>query len=153
MNRKYFILFVISGLLISNLMLVYYLVQKPNMNEENSPRNIIIDALQFDDDQSAKYDKLIITHKKEIREKNDQINVLKNTLYEMLPTDNISKTKVDSITKEIGNIQYAIENIHFNHFMDIKHLCTPSQLPAFMELSSELQKIFHAKRSHQNRSK
>jgi len=151
MNRNYFILFVISALLISNLILVYNLVQKPKMNEKINPRNIIIETLKFDENQLAKYDQLIVVHKKQIRERNDQINALKNTLYEMLPDDTISETKVDSITSEIGSIQRNIENIHFNHFMDIKRLCKPSQHGAFIKLSSELQKIFHARRNPEKR--
>lgn len=151
MNRKYFILFVISALLISNLILVYNLVQKPKMNEKINPRNIVIKSLLFDKNQSAQYDKLIQVHQKEIREHNDQINALKNTLYEILPADTMDATKVDSITSEIGSIQQNIENIHFNHFMDIKRICKPSQHGAFIKLSSELQKIFHARRNPEKR--
>jgi periplasmic protein CpxP/Spy len=151
MNRRYLIIIFISVLLISNLTLAYYLTQKTKMNEENNPRNIIIQTLKFDDYQSAQLDQLIIIHKKEIRERNDQINTLKNSLYEMLPNDSQSEIKVDSITSKIGNIQKNIENIHFNHFLDIKRICHPTQHDAFIKLSSKLQKIFHAKRNLKNK--
>lgn len=153
MNRKYFIISVIGGLLICNLILLYFLVQKPKMNKDDSPRIIIIETLKFDNQQTSQYDSLIVIHKKEIKDRNDQIRDLKNELYVMLPNDTISKVTVDSLTSQIGNIQRDIEDIHFNHFMDIKQLCKPSQLAAFQKLSSDLQKIFHAKRHPEKQPK
>jgi periplasmic protein CpxP/Spy len=153
MNRKYFIISVIGCLLIGNLILLYFLVQKPKMNRDYSSRSIIIETLKFDDQQTSQYDTLIAIHKKEIKDRNDQIRDLKNVLYVMLPNDTISKVKVDSLTSQIGNIQRDIEVIHFNHFMDIKQLCKPSQHDAFQKLSSDLQKIFHAKRHPEKKPK
>jgi protein CpxP len=153
MNRKYFNLSIISVLLISNLLLIYNLVQKPNKKNENNPRNIVIQTLEFDDRQIAQYDVLVDAHKKEIREQNDKIDELKNTLYEILPNDTIDKPKVDSLTSKIGIIQRDIEDIHFNHFMDIKQLCKPSQYASFKKLSSDLQKIFSGKRNHEKQPK
>ncbi|HMR89988.1 MAG TPA: hypothetical protein PKD51_17620 [Saprospiraceae bacterium] len=149
MNRKYFIVFIISTLMISNLIQMYYLSQKPNKDKE--PRDIIIEVLKFDENQTAEYDKLIAVHKKQIRERNEQINQLKNNLYQLLPADTISKSTVDSLASEIGSIQQNIEHIHFDHFKDIKSLCKPSQREDFIKLSLQLQQIFHSKRNPKNK--
>jgi len=128
---------------------MYYLSQKPNKDKE--PRDIIIEVLKFDENQTAEYDKLIAVHKKQIRERNEQINQLKNNLYQLLPADTISKSTVDSLASEIGSIQQNIEHIHFDHFKDIKSLCKPSQSEDFMKLSLQLQQIFHTKRNPKNK--
>ena len=145
MNRKYFYILTICLLLISNFVLLYFVFQKTKGGfHPDRPKNIIIKKLQFDERQIASYQKLIDQHRKDIRENDHKILSLKNELYSCLSNKGSAST-IDSLTSEIGKIQKQIETIHFNHFLDIKGLCTSEQLPKFEELSKELSEIFNHK--------
>ena len=76
---------------------------------------------------------------------NNQLNALKNKLYGQLVVENINP---DSIFINIAEVQRNIEKIHFDHFKDIKKLCTKDQMQAFDSLSKELAEIFSLPRPH-----
>lgn len=143
MNRKYFYLLIIGLLLISNLVLLYFALNKPigGFNPD-SPKKIVIEKLHFDDQQIRAYQGLIDTHRKEIKDKNDKLLSIKKELYTLLNTQTNDK-KVDSLTTEMGLIQKQIEIIHYKHFLDIKTLCKPEQFTFFDELSDELIEVFN----------
>ena len=56
--------------------------------------------------------------------------------------DELTPEKEDSIILEITKIQNEIEHIHYNHFSDIKSICTNDQMQDFDELIEELGRIF-----------
>lgn len=146
MNKKYFHLLIISLLLVSNLALLYFLIQKPkNSFHQNRPKNIITEKLQFDDQQIVSYQKLIDQHRKDIRENDIKILTIKNELYSYLNNKGSAST-IDSLISEIGLTQKQIEEIHFNHFLDIKALCKPEQLSNFYSLTEELTEIINQNR-------
>jgi periplasmic protein CpxP/Spy len=125
MNRKYYYLIIICLLLISNFVLLYFFIQKPKLplNPEG-PRRMIIEKLQFDDQQILSYQILIDQHRKEIKENDIQILNLKKELYSYLKSKN-NDQKIDFLTTEIGKVQSRIEATHFRHFQQIKALCKP----------------------------
>lgn len=139
-------------MLISNFVLLYFALQKPRGFDPDGPKNIIIEKLHFDENQINSYQNLIDKHRKDIRKNNDQILMLKKELYFYLKNDNCKK-ELDSITSQIGTIQKKIEEIHFNHFLDIKALCKPKQLSQFDELAEELTEIFNHKKQQKTQSK
>jgi periplasmic protein CpxP/Spy len=146
MNRKYFYLIIFCLLLFSNFILLYFVMQKPKGGfKPDGPIKIIVEKLQFDEEQIVLYQKLIDQHRNDIRKKDAEILMLKRELYYYLTT-NESETSIDSLTTEIGITQKQIEKIHFNHFLDIKALCKPQQLLKFNMLSEELIEIFNHKK-------
>lgn len=153
MNKTNFYILVICLLLISNFVLLYFALQKPSRGfDPDSPKNTIIEKLHFDENQIEAYQKLIDKHRKDIKKNNDQILMLKKELYSNLKNDD-SKRELDSITTQIATIQKQIEEIHFNHFLDIKALCKPNQLSEFDELTDELTEIFNSKKHPKTLSK
>lgn len=111
----------------------------------DGPKNIIIERLNFDDNQIIDYEKLIHQHRKDIRENDLKILALKNELYLLLIKNEV-ESSIDSLTTEIGKIQRNIEKIHFSHFQDIKALCNQEQMDEFEILSKELAGIFNHKK-------
>lgn len=150
MNRTRFYQVVIVLLLVSNLLLVFFCVwpARRHGHDADSPRDIIIRKLDMDKEQVRLYDRLIQKHRSEIAERDRQMMDCKNTLYALLPMDAQPAT-TDSLTTAIAAIQKDIEQIHFEHFLQIKALCRPEQLPAYEELSHEIAAIFnHPKPRH-----
>lgn len=150
MEKYKFYLLIILGLLLSNGMLVGYVV----LNREprpapppthgrmhRGPRDLIIKRLGFDGDQVAKYDELIKWHRHEIDEADRKVIELKNTLYIGL-TRSGDTTQANSIMSEIAGLRKHIEEVHYKHFLDIRGLCKPDQLPEFDELTRDMASLF-----------
>ena len=151
MEKSKFYLLIIIGLLISNCMLVGFLFLRndggagkpphPGSPMQRGPRNLIIDRLKFDKEQVFRYDKLIAWHRREIDKADQRIVDLKNTLYLGL-TETIDSTRVDSLISEMTATRKQIEEVHYKHFMDIRGLCKPEQLPEFNELTRDMASLF-----------
>jgi protein CpxP len=142
MTKLNFISIIAGGLLVSNLLLVGFVILRPNTPERHpEPREIIIQKLDFDEEQVAAYEELIHEHRTQIRETDQQIRKLKNRLYSSLaaPTPPAEK---DSLIRELGRMQMQIEEINYRHFSEIRSLCRPDQLGRFETLSREIAGLF-----------
>lgn len=140
MSKRSLNILLIAGLLLSNLLLISFIVfRKPP--HPPKPREIIIRKLDFDKEQLAKYDLLILEHQKQIKAKEQEMMSLKKELYTELSKAEASD-KSDSLSLEIGKVQTQIEQVHFKHFGDIKGICKAEQLAAYQALTQELSKMF-----------
>lgn len=145
MSKEKFYLLLISGLLLSNIALIVFAFLKPGHKHDRDhdrPRNIVIDRLELDPQQIQKYDVLIHDHRKKIKESDKQIHRLKNELYQLLADSILSEEKKDSLIQMIHQNQEEVEHTHFLHFLDIKALCKPEQIPEFNKLAKEISNIF-----------
>lgn len=117
----------------------------PHLGKHEGPKNLIIERLGFDDAQQKKYVVYIKVHQKQIRAAQDQRVVLKNKLYVLLTQSTIDTTKRDSLMQLITDNHQKVEEIHFNHFEEIKSLCKgEEQLKKFDHLSLEFSRFFAA---------
>ena len=143
MNRRKFYLLLIGLLIISNLATMFFVMQKgKHKSFRNDPKKVIIEKLAFDKKQIVAYEKLIDQHRIDIRANDQKIIQLKKELYGLL-LKRYSTQETDSLTNEIGRTQQEIERIHFDHFKDIKTICTPEQMPNFDLLVGELDILFN----------
>lgn len=143
MNRRKFYLLLIGLLIISNLATLFFMMQNRKHKPFGyGPKKVIIEKLAFDEEQIVAYEKLIDQHRMDIRTNDQKIIQLKKELYRLL-LKRYSNQETDSLTKEIGHTQQEIERIHFNHFKDIKSICTPEQMPNFDLLIGELDILFN----------
>lgn len=105
------------------------------------PKDVIIDKLQFNQDQVQQYEALIKEHRKSINRLDSEIRENKHKLYNLLGTDYKASEK-DTIIAGINFCQKQIEETHFSHFESIKKLCTPQQKKLFDSLVPELPELF-----------
>jgi hypothetical protein len=112
----------------------------------DAPKKMIIERLKFDDNQINTYQKLIDTHRKDIKARDMQILAIKNELYLLLLHNDIDNTAVDSLSIKIAETQKEIELIHFNHFRAIKAICAGTQIENFNDLANDLVNIFNHKK-------
>lgn len=131
------------GLLISNLVLVgFIMLRKPKHPMGEGPKKLVIEKLHFDDKQVEQYEVIIQEHQKNIRKADDDIIKYKNALYQTL-TKSDNESEKDSLINQIANVQKKIEDIHFNHFLEIKKLCKPEQQKYFEDLTKEIEGLFY----------
>jgi periplasmic protein CpxP/Spy len=144
---KLLIIAVISLLLINIGMVAFLLLKKPPhpggdlpLMSKESPRNIIIERLHFDKEQSAQYDILIKDHQNSLHVVMDSIRAEKNKLYSNL--NNELANPKDSLMNILGSLQNEIELIHYKHFAALKKICRPQQLEFFNNLTGDLAEFF-----------
>ena len=142
MNKSKFLKFIILGLLISNAIVIFMLIN--GRDKKNGPKNIIIEKLHFDKEQIKNYESYIQHHRKAINENEIIMNKLRSELYQQLKHQQ-DTAKVDSLISIIANQQTVAEHINYNHFLEIKKLCKPSQKANFDELTTEIANLFSLK--------
>ncbi|MCX8524097.1 hypothetical protein OF897_09180 [Chryseobacterium formosus] len=139
MSKNSFYIFIIIGLLASNLLLaVFIFMKKPP--HHSGPRDLIIERLHFNENQVRKYDDLIVQHRMQIREKEHEMIGLKTQYYSLLK--NSSQENRDSLVQQIGKVSMETEKINFKHFQDIKRICHPNQIKNFDDLIDEFESLF-----------
>ncbi len=142
MNRFKILSVICVGLILTNLLLIwFFVINNPGRHHKERPKKIIIEKLQLTQDQIKDYEKLIQWHASETRKAEDELFDLKNKLYSTLIT-NDSLFQKDSLLILINKKQLNMEQIHYQHFSDIKKLCKPNQLKAFEELTLEISNLF-----------
>src|SRR6201989_959576 len=143
MNKIKFLMGVVVGLCIVNIGLMAFILLgsgtrppdgPPGMPPEDRPRQLIIQKLNFNKAQVEKYDALIAMHRDTVRRLERAIMEAKNKLYTTLSNSGGSK---DSLVQQLGTLQRQMEMVHYNHFLDIKKLCTADQQGNFNELTKE----------------
>jgi periplasmic protein CpxP/Spy len=146
-NNKVLV-FIIGVLLLSNIAMLYFYLTKKNCEdkpkEPNKPRGeFMVEKLKnevgFTDSQIAQYREIRSKHKEGMKPMFDDIFNAKDSLYKLLvqpqaPSDAVVKHYLE----EIGNKQEVIDQRIFNHFLALKQLCTPEQLPRY---DSTIQKV------------
>lgn len=137
-KTKIFTLTVI-GLLLSNLLLIGFLFLKPKPHQprDEGPKGLIIEKLQFSEEQIAQYNQFIKEHRKNVSQKEQALKEAKLSYYQTLNSGN-SELALENLMQ----LQEEMEIIHFNHFNDIKSICNQNQLQNFEDLVNELPQMF-----------
>jgi hypothetical protein len=139
MNKTRFLTLMVVALVLLNLATIaFFAVRRPPKPE--GPRRIVIEKLHFDDRQVAEYEKMIARHRVAVEAEETQIRDAKQELYSQLSSDDLSKK--DSLIGRIGALHEDMERIHFDHFKEIKSLCTGEQIAQFNNLAKELAGYF-----------
>lgn len=140
MNKTRFLIMGIVLLALLNIVSLFFHWKPPGHHRFDGPEKIIIDRLHFDQRQVSAYQLLIEKHRAGIRQKDEEIATARQAIYSLLQSNDFSKK--DSLIAEIGRLQMAVEEIHLDHFQEIKKLCRAEQLPYFKDMISELHQLF-----------
>jgi len=144
MEKTKLLTILVIGLLLINILLVVFFIftKGPRPMRPNENREIIIDKLQLSKSQIVAYDSLILWHQNEINVSERDINLAKMNLFRSIASNELEVK--DSIINRISEMQKFIELAHYQHFMDLKKLCDPSQMQAFSQLMTEVGGLFNA---------
>ena len=122
MNKQKFYIIIIGILILINLTLMWLFFNQNNSSKKCGPRDMIIEALHFDDEQIREYDLLIKDHR-----------ILmfkgKSELYNFRKSYFLNDS--DSALSLLSNSYSNLENINKNHINDIMEICNSSQKEDF----------------------
>ncbi|MEQ1746310.1 MAG: hypothetical protein ABMA02_12855 [Saprospiraceae bacterium] len=134
-------------LLLLNIALVAYF----SLRQERHPqrrgdeiKNFIVERLHFDAAQTAAYEGLIERHRASIRAKEQDVRAAKQRLYSSLQGSDFSEK--DTLIQQIGRLQTGIEQVHFDHFLEVKNLCRPEQVADFRSVADQLARLLSPRR-------
>ena len=108
-------------MLLLNIGLVFFVWnKKPPYKMHDGPKELIIEKLNFDEEQVQSYELLVDEHRESSQSKFEQIGTLKDALYQTLLVENSAGK--DSILLAIDNTKHEMEELNYSHFEDIKKL-------------------------------
>ncbi len=135
----------VIGLVVLNLVLAVFLIMgRPGHRQFEGPRHRIIEKLRFTEPQVEAYDALIEQHRNKVRELDHMLVEAKTDLY--LQTIDEDPVIVNDQLARISNLTEKLEEVHYQHFIDLKKICTEEQIPAFEQLARELASVFSRER-------
>jgi hypothetical protein len=143
MNKTTFLVVAVIILAILNIIIISLLWKrhpKPS-SFMRDPKSIIISRLGLDENQVATYENLIAKHRSQINEKELELSKARQSIYLLLNKTDL--TIKDSLLNRICEMQMEVEQIHFNHFEDIKNLCHTDQIASFQILTEDLADLFN----------
>ena len=111
-----------------------------NMERPGNPGEFLETELGFNDEQSSRYKEL----RKEHREKADEIisetRKLKDSFFELLSQPDADSGEVTEMANEIGAKQTELDLLTFNHFKEVRAICTDEQKKKFDDIIEEVLK-------------
>ena len=122
MNKQKFYIIIIGILILINLTLMWLFFNQNNSSKKCGPRDMIIEALHFDDEQIREYDLLIKDHRILMRKG-------KSELYNFRKSYFLNDS--DSALSLLSNSYSNLENINKNHINEIMEICNSSQKEDF----------------------
>lgn len=144
MNKTRFFIITTILLLVLNMVLLGSRFLKPEPHKR--PREVVIERLNFDKNQIAKYDVLIKSHRTSVVDLESKIKLSKQHLYNQLLLE--ESQNHDSLVNEIATNHKKLEEVHLQHFMEIKSLCKPEQMNDYQAFVKDINKIFQPKKPH-----
>ena len=130
---------IIIFLLISNIaILVFFLFldnsRRPVRNgEHNAISNFLQKDIGFNKQQLDDYQLLRDSNRVKIRPRMEELREAKDSFYNMLYND-VPDSNVNKLAALIGEKQMQVDMQFFQHFKNVRKLCTPAQLPKFDSL-------------------
>lgn len=144
MTKQGLLSIAVAVLLVMNVVTVWLLLRHPHRPPGpppgGGPKMMVIERLGFDQEQAAKYEDLIVEHRRAIDENDRRMREARTALFNDLRAPNTAVR--DSLANVIGGLQAEVERIHHDHFAQVRGLCHPDQVPKFDALIGELAGFF-----------
>jgi hypothetical protein len=151
MEKTKLLTIAVIGLLILNIVTVTFLWlgrHHPPLHGFGEGRNgrppaaaFLIKELNFDENQTASYDRLREAHHQKNERLQDVLRQNREALFSGIATNDTSKIA------EIGEIQKEFDRSTFLHFQEVRTLCRPDQQPKFDQIIGEVLRIMGNKQS------
>lgn len=100
---------------------------KDPIEEKNRIQQLLKDELGFDEMQVEQYLRLREEHRKQVSLLQNEIRQVKKQMYDEVLQDKPQLKLSDSLLTIVQEKQVQIEQITFQHFLDLKELCNQGQ--------------------------
>jgi len=138
-SNKY-IGWVVIVLAIINVVLLVFIWTGSNRLKRNRPQGGIIvleERLDLNESQKQQVQQLREAHFKSMESLRDESRETRKVLHSLWSETNVND-KVTTLTQRLGNAQAAIEKATYDHFAQIRAICSPEQKVIFDELIKDI---------------
>lgn len=138
-NNKY-IGWVVILLAILNVVLLVFIWTGRNRPRNNSPRAgmmVFEERLALNETQARQLKQLRDDHFKTMMQLRNESQETRKSLHSLWAEANASN-KVTELTQRMGSLHAAIEKATFDHFAQIRAICSPEQQKIFDELIKDV---------------
>jgi len=94
----------------------------------------------LDEHQIDRYETLIAAHREQQQVLNQSIQNTRQKIYELLTKEERNNEEEVLIVK-LGELKAQVERLNWEHFSDLKAICTAEQQAKFEQLALELAKL------------
>ena len=140
-NSNKILTLVIGLLLVSNIVLVYFLVSggnKPPKKDRPDPTEVMIKEVGMDKEQSAIHKQMKDNHFKAVRPLYDSLRTAKATYFGLVKDTTISESTAKIYRDKIAAWQGTIDSMTFAHFRKMRSLLKPEQQVKYDEFVQKL---------------
>lgn len=147
-NRNYTILKYCVGILaILNIVLMVNMWRQPHgkpmhppMHMQGGPKDRIIAELKFTSDQVDLFEDLVDKHRASMRDLQEKGREVRSQYFDLLKQEQPDQKLTEELSAAIATNQKEIEQVTFNHFKDVRKLCSPEQKNKFDEIIGDILK-------------
>jgi hypothetical protein len=136
-TQNRFLVLLVAILLLANLaLLLWFFVIRDDKHggDRKPPRPIsefVQEKLGFNKEQAAKFQALRDQHKEAVKPLIDEMQKLKDSLYNLLQKPSVPDSTINHLAQDIGKKQEQWELMIFHHFEQVRAICDSDQLPKF----------------------
>lgn len=114
----------------------------------NGPKQFIIEKLDFDEEQTEAFDELRAEHFTEMQGLRKQIYESKESLYNLIKSDEVDTALMYSSIANIGMYEEKAERITLEHFRKVRQLCNEEQKQQFDLIISDVVRMIMVPQQH-----
>lgn len=137
MNKITLLTVAVVGLLLLNAgLLVFMFTKRPPMGPprgegKGSAAGVIIEKLKLDAQQQLQFAALRKQHRDQMEKIQEEDRESHRNYFELLKQDNPDHQKADSLATLISEHNKQIQQVTFNHFEQLRKICTAEQKQLF----------------------
>lgn len=147
MDRTRFLKVIVVVLLIINAGTLAYLFMGSKQNTQlqmhkpgEGPAEFIIKTLQFTPEQKEQFIVLRDDHRRQMRFLHDSLRTVREEYFDALKADTYDTAKTNKLNSQISYLEGRKHQITFNHFVQVRKLCTAKQQELFDEFIDDILK-------------
>jgi protein CpxP len=110
----------------------------PMHHGSGGPAKMIIEELKLSPDQIKTFEKLKEAHHSSMLELQSKGRELRGTYFDLLKQESPDQKTVDELATAIAGNQKAIETVTFEHFKEVRTICTEEQKKHFDEIIGDI---------------
>ena len=137
-SLKYWKIFAFILIALNITLIVLLILGRPQYRQEgDDPGKYLVGKLKFTEQQETAFNKLKNSHHTTVEELKIEGERLRKSFFDGLTSDFPSSYR-DSIANKIAENQRQIELVTYNHFEEVKNICTPEQKVIFNDIIKEV---------------
>jgi len=141
-NSNKILTLVIGLLLVSNIVLVYFMVngsgKKPPKKDRMDPAEVMIKEVGMDEQQAATHKQMKDDHFKAVRPLYDSLRTAKATYFGLVKDASVTDSMGKMYREKIAVWQNTIDSMTFAHFRKMRNLLNPQQQVKYDEFVQKL---------------